>query len=97
MLQTPYAMVSVNVFAADTTEEALLLFTSLQQQFINLRHLRRGTPGQQQPLVESIAWTETERADVEHSLTCSVVGNPAEVEAGLRSVIEQTQADELIV
>jgi alkanesulfonate monooxygenase SsuD/methylene tetrahydromethanopterin reductase-like flavin-dependent oxidoreductase (luciferase family) len=59
--------------------------------------LRRGTPGQLPPPVESIAWTEAERAGVEHSLACSVVGNREEVEAGLRSVIEQTQADELIV
>ncbi|BCQ25277.1 MsnO8 family LLM class oxidoreductase [Caballeronia sp. NK8] len=93
-LQKPYAMVGVNVFAADTVDEARFLFTSLQQQFINLR---RGTPGQLPPPVESIAWNDAERAGVEHSLACSVVGAPADVEAGLRSVIAQTQADELIV
>ncbi|SAL22090.1 luciferase family protein [Caballeronia peredens] len=93
-LKKPYAMVGVNVFAADTTDEAQFLFTSLQQQFINLR---RGTPGQLPPPTESIAWSEAERAGVEHSLACSVVGDPADVEAGLRSVIEQTQADELII
>ena len=49
-LERPYAMVGVNVFAADRTEEAELLFTSLQQQFINLR---RGTPGQLPPPVET--------------------------------------------
>lgn len=87
-------MVGVNVFAAGTAAEARFLFTSLQQQFINLR---RGMPGQLPPPVESIAWSEAERAGVEHSLACSVVGDPADVEAGLRSVIEQTQADELIV
>ena len=48
-LEKPYAMVGVNLFAADTNEAALRLFTSLQQQFINLR---RGTPGQLQPPVE---------------------------------------------
>jgi len=87
-------MVGVNVFAADTAEEARFHFTSLQQQFINLR---RGTPGQLPPPVESIAWSDAERAGVEHSLACSVVGAPADVEAGLRSVIDQTQADELII
>jgi luciferase family oxidoreductase group 1 len=40
-LQAPYAMVGVNVFAADSDAEAQRLFTSLQQQFINLR---RGSP-----------------------------------------------------
>ena len=41
-LDKPYAMVGVNLFAAETNEEARRLFTSLQQQFINLR---RGIPG----------------------------------------------------
>jgi luciferase family oxidoreductase group 1 len=36
-LPAPYAMPCVNVFAADTDEEARRLFTSLQQAFINLR------------------------------------------------------------
>ncbi len=93
-LKKPHAMVGVNVFAADSTEEARFLFTSLQQQFVNLR---RGTPGQLPPPVSQMNWSETERAGVERSLACSVVGDPTDVEAGLRSVIDQTQADELIV
>jgi luciferase family oxidoreductase group 1 len=93
-LKKPYAMVGVNVFGADSADEARFLFTSLQQQFVNLR---RGTPGQLPPPTHSIAWTDAERAGVEHSLACSVVGDPADVEAGLRSVIDQTQADELII
>jgi luciferase family oxidoreductase group 1 len=93
-LERPYAMVGVNVFAADTTAEAEFLFTSLQQQFINLR---RGTPGQLPPPVEQIAWNEAERAGVEHSLACSVIGDQRQVEAGLASLIEQTQPDELMV
>src|SRR5471032_1638019 len=36
-LDKPYAMVGVNLFAADSNDEARHLFTSLQQQFINLR------------------------------------------------------------
>ena len=49
-LAQPYAMVGVNVFAAETDAEAQRLFTSLQQQFINLR---RGRPGQLPPPVDS--------------------------------------------
>ena len=41
-LAAPYAMVGVNVFAANTDEEGARLFTSAQQQFLNLI---RGTPG----------------------------------------------------
>src|SRR5450432_2809591 len=45
-LARPYAMVAVNIFAADTDAEAKRLFSSLQRQFVNLR---RGTPGLLQP------------------------------------------------
>src|SRR4029077_14375779 len=41
-LAQPYAMAGLSVFAAETDREARRLFTSLQQQFINLR---RGRPG----------------------------------------------------
>src|SRR5579872_528632 len=40
-LERPYVMLGFHVFAADTDEEARLLFTSLQQAFVSLR---RGTP-----------------------------------------------------
>ena len=36
-LDRPYVMLGFNVFAADTDHEANLLFTSLQQAFVNLR------------------------------------------------------------
>jgi luciferase family oxidoreductase group 1 len=93
-LEKPYAMVGVNVFAADTGEAAQRLFTSLQQQFLNLR---RGTPGQLQPPVDRIDANEMEMAGVAHSLACSVIGDRDTVRAGLQSIIEQTGADELIL
>jgi alkanesulfonate monooxygenase SsuD/methylene tetrahydromethanopterin reductase-like flavin-dependent oxidoreductase (luciferase family) len=87
-------MVGVNLFAADTEQEAQRLFTSLQQQFVNLR---RGTPGQLQPPVDRIEAAEMELSSVAHSLACSVIGDPETVRAGLLSVIEQTGADELML
>ena len=48
-LAEPYVMVGVNVVAADTDAEARRLFTSLQQQFLNLV---RGRPGQLPPPVD---------------------------------------------
>src|ERR671912_692942 len=45
-LDHPYLMLGVNVVAADTDDEARLLFTSLQQAFVNLR---LGRPGQLPP------------------------------------------------
>jgi luciferase family oxidoreductase group 1 len=93
-LAQPHAIVGVNVFAADTDDEARFLFSSLTQQFVNLR---RGTPGQLPAPVANIEATEFELAGVAHSLACSAVGSPETVRAQLASVIEQTGADELIV
>jgi luciferase family oxidoreductase group 1 len=93
-LDKSYAMVGVNLFAADTNEEAQRLFTSLQQQFINLR---RGTPGQLQPPVERLEASEMELNGVAHSLACTVLGDRETVREGLKSVIDQTGADELML
>ena len=87
-------MVGVNLFAADSHDEAQRLFTSLQQQFINLR---RGTPGQLQPPVDRIDASEMELNGVAHSLACTVIGDRDAVREGLQSVIEQTGADELML
>lgn len=94
-LDKPYAMVAVNVITADTDREARRLFTSIQQQFINLR---RGTPGQLPPPVDDLdaLCHPADRAGVDHALHYSVVGSPATVQQGLAEFIAQTQADEII-
>jgi len=95
-LDRPYAMLTVNVFAADTDAEARRQFTSLQQAFLNLR---RGTPGQTPPPVDDIEsfWTADEKAGLAHALACSFVGSADAVEQGLRGFIARTQPDELMV
>jgi luciferase family oxidoreductase group 1 len=95
-LREPYAMVGVNVFAANTDAEAQRLFTSLQQQFISLR---RGTPGPLPPPVDNMDdhWSPMEQAGVEQSLAYSVIGTPDTVERGLRALIAETGADELML
>lgn len=95
-LAKPYAMAAISVFAAGTDEEARYLFTSLQQQFINLR---RGTPGPLPPPLASLDgyWSPTERQMVEHSLAYAVVGSPETVERGLQAFIEGTGVDELMI
>ena len=96
VLQKPYAMIGVNVFAADTDKEGQRLFTSLLQAFLNLR---RGRPGPLLPPVDSLdgQLNEMELAEIEHMLACTVVGSPDSVREGLQSLIEQTGADELMV
>jgi luciferase family oxidoreductase group 1 len=95
-LREPYAMVGVNVFAANSDAEAQRLFTSLQQQFISLR---RGTPGPLPPPVGNMDdhWSPIERAGVEQSLAYSVIGAPDTVERGLQALIAETRADELML
>jgi luciferase family oxidoreductase group 1 len=86
-LAAPYAMVAAGCFAAETDDEARRLFTSAQQQFMNLR---RGRPGPLPPPVESMdqLWTPVERAGVERALSRAIVGSPAAADtdrADLRS------------
>ncbi len=95
-LEKPYAMAGLNVFAADVEVEARRLFTSLQQQFINLR---RGTPGPLPPPVDSMVgfWSPVEQQMVEHSLRYAIVGTPESVEVGLAKFIAETGVNEVIV
>jgi luciferase family oxidoreductase group 1 len=95
-LSQPCAMVGVSVVAADTDAEAQRLATSLQQQFVNLR---RGTPTELQPPVDSMEgrWTPAERAGVERAMACAAVGSPDTVRRTLQSLIDGTEADELII
>ena len=95
-LDRPYVMLGFNVFAADTDEEARLLFTSLQQAFVNLR---RGMPGRLPPPVAGFEeqLPPAERAMIAHALSSAAVGSPESVRRGLESFIARTGADELIV
>lgn len=95
-LAKPYVMLGLNVFAADTDDEAHRLFTSLQQQFINLI---RGTPGQLHPPIDSIDayWQPGEQAHVERSLACAVVGDRETVREGMQNFIDDTAPDELMI
>lgn len=95
-LAAPYAMVGTSVVAADTVAEARRLFTSLQQQFVNLR---RGMPTTLRPPVDTTEglWSPMERAGMEHTLRYAIVGDRAAVGNGLERFIELTGADEVIV
>lgn len=95
-LEEPYAMVAVNVVAADTDREAERLFTSVQQQFL---HIRRGKARQMQPPVDDLTahWPDYELVGIEPVLSCSAVGSPDTVRRNLAKLIDQTKADELIM
>lgn len=94
-LQRPYAIAGLNVFAADDEKEAKLLFSSVQQQFINLR---RGSPGPLPAPSENMdqIWTEVEKINVDRALAYSLVGSPEIVKAGLDRFIDKVKPDEII-
>lgn len=95
-LSKPHVMVGANVIVADTNEEAQKLATSGKIQFLNII---RGRFAQLQPPVESMAalWTEPEAAAVQKQLSFSIIGDPDKIRLQMESVLEQTQADELII
>jgi luciferase family oxidoreductase group 1 len=95
-LERPHAMVGLHIVAADTDAEAQRLFTSVQQSMTN--HMRN-VRGPQQPPLEDIEsyWTPQEKVEVLHKLKYAIVGSRETVRAGLEHLIEQTQADELMV
>lgn len=95
-LEKPYVMVGVMGVAADTDEEADRLFTSSQQQFVNLRkNVRTRFP---KPLDSMDGfWTPMEKMSVEHTLRYAAVGSVPTIEAKLKDFLAETGADELIV
>lgn len=95
-LDDPYAMVGVNVVAAETDEEAHRLFTTVQQSFTNLV---RGTGGKLQAPIDNIEeyWTPAEKRAASRMLEHSIVGSRETVRRGLESFIALTNADELMV
>jgi luciferase family oxidoreductase group 1 len=98
VLKEPYAMVGVNVIAANTDERAKWLATSQQQQFLSLV---RGAPTKLLPPIDNIneVSSEFERASIEKTLDprSTIVGNPEAIKRGLKSFLEETKADEIII
>ena len=95
-LDAPYAMLGLNVVAADRGAEARRLFTTQQQSFVRLR---RGTPGLIPPPIDDIEswWTPQEKAGVERALACAVVGDLDEVVAGIAAFVARHRPDELML
>lgn len=95
-LEKPYVMVGVMAALADTDDEARYLFTSAQQQFVNLRrNVRRTFP---RPVDSMDAhWSEIERYGVEHTLRYALVGSKSSVSDKLADFVARVRPDELIV
>lgn len=92
----PYAMVGINVVAAETDAEARRLFTSIQIAFLNIIRDTRGPFPRPIEDIESY-WTPQEKATVSAMLRYSLVGSPATVRAGLERILAEVGPDELMV
>ena len=94
-LAQPYAVVGINVVAADSDAEAEHLFTSQQMQSVDMIRGRRCQLG---PPIDDMEtyWSAVEKPAVEHKMTYSFVGSAETVKTGLEGFIASTEADELI-
>ncbi|MDB5439550.1 MAG: alkane 1-monooxygenase [Caulobacteraceae bacterium] len=92
----PYALIGVNIIAADSDEAARRLATSQQMAFANMV---RGQRGLLSPPIEDIEtyWSAEEKLRAGQMLACSIIGGPDTVRAGVQALVERTGADELMV
>ena len=91
----PYAVVCINMIAADSEREARFQFTTVQQQFLRLY---RGDAGKLPAPVAELGeeWSSRELMAMEQTLARSLVGDRDQVRHGLKALLAETGADELM-
>ncbi|GMM91944.1 LLM class flavin-dependent oxidoreductase [Qipengyuania sp. MTN3-11] len=94
-LAKPHVMAAMNLFAADTEEEAEHLASSQMQAFVALR---TGRPGKLPPPVAGYRDTlpAPARAMLDHIGQASAIGTPDQVRESVRAFIARTGAEEVI-
>jgi luciferase family oxidoreductase group 1 len=92
----PYAMVGVNIIAADSDADARRLATTQQMSFANIF---RGTRGLSQPPIDDIEdyWSPVEKAQAQRMLARSIIGSPGTVRAEIQALLAETLAEELMI
>lgn len=96
ILKEPYFMFSINVFAADTNEEAAFIRSSHQQGFANLRF---GNPSLLPHPVNDIneVLDSVTLANVNNTLRCCAIGSPSKIHEELSSLIDRYKPNEIII
>lgn len=95
-LAAPYVMVSVNIFAADSHEEAEYLASSQRKWTRDLHFGHSGLLAKpQEGYIQSLS--EQERAVLDQVMAYTVAGDKAQVGEWIRNTVAQTGADELII
>jgi len=90
----PYAMLGVNIVAADSDADARLLASSGRQSFASLR---AGRPIKLPPPSREWERDPSDRTDPTNQTRVSFVGTLASIREPVREFVAHTQADELIV
>ncbi len=95
-LARPYAMVGVNIIAAESDAAARRLATTQQMSFTNIF---RGARGLSQPPIDDIEtyWSPLEKAQVTKMLARSIIGSPDTVRSGIAALSAETRADEIMI
>ena len=94
-LDAPYVMAAMNLFCAETEEEAETLSTSQMQAFVALR---TGSPARLKPPVEGYreSLPAPAQAMLAHIGQASAVGTPEQCAEKIRAFVSRTGADEII-
>ena len=95
-LARPYAMVGVNIIAAESDAAARRLATTQQMSFTNIF---RGARGLSQPPIDDIEtyWSPLEKAQATKMLARSIIGSPDTVRSGIAALSAETGADEIMI
>lgn len=95
-LKEPYVMVGVPVIAADTSEHADYISTTIHQTYLGLI---RNQLGPAKPPTHNMdqLWTEVEKQIVMSQFGTLISGDLKQVSEGLKEYITATQAQELII
>ncbi len=93
--EKPHAMAAMNLFAAETEEEAQTLASSQLQAFVALR---TGRPGRLKPPIAGYRESLPPQAQamLSHIGQASAIGTPGQVAETVKQFIARTQADEIV-
>ena len=93
--EKPHVMAAMNLFAAETEEEAQTLASSQLQAFVGLR---TGRPGKLKPPIAGYreSLPPPAQAMLSHIGQASAIGTPHQVAATVKQFIDRTQADEIV-
>jgi len=95
-LSAPHFMMAMNIFAADTSDQAIYLRTSMQQAFVRLRSGQPSKLPRPVARIEDVAEPAWIRA-VNHALSVSATGDAAQVRDQTARLIEAYQPDEVMI